>query len=328
MPTITLSNDKQFEAASNETVLDAALRANIILEHSCKTGRCGTCRAEVVTGNTTPCIDEVALSATEKASGWILTCARSAVDDIQLAVEDMGDAKLFPPRTFPCRIHTLEKLATDVMKVVLRLPPRQILEYRPGQYIDVIGPNAVRRSYSLANAPLLGGLIELHVREVPGGVMSHYWFEDAKANDLLRLHGPLGTFFMRETKDDHLIFLATGTGMAPIKALLEGLSQSRAMEHSSVHVFWGGRTQPDLYWQPVEVGNAYSYTPVLSRADHTWAGARGYVQDALLAKNIELERARVYACGSPAMIESARNLLLVRGLSSDRFHSDAFVCSS
>lgn len=319
-------NQKQFHAAPNETLLDGALRANVVLEHSCKTGRCGTCKAEVVSGNTMALLDEVALTASERASGWILTCARSALDDVRLAVEDLGDTKLIPPRTFPSRIQSMEKLAPDVLKVVLRLPPQQIFEYRAGQYIEVIGPNAIRRSYSMANAPAAPAAIELHVRQVPGGSMSRYWFEQARVNDLLRLNGPLGTFFLRDSTDEHLVFLATGTGMAPIKALIESLNQAGAT--SRVDVFWGGRTPQDLYWSPTLSNNSQDYTPVLSRAGSGWRGARGYVQEAVLTKSIDLTRARVYACGSPAMIESARTALITRGLEPHHFHSDAFVCSA
>lgn len=326
MPVITLVNHKQFDAASNETVLDGALRANVVLEHSCKTGRCGTCKAEVVSGDTTAVIDEVALTAAEKASGWILTCARAPLNDIRLAVEDLGDEKLFPPRTFPCRIQSMERLAPDVLRVFLRLPPQQNFEYRAGQYIDVMGPGSIRRSYSVANAPAGQSAIELHIRQVPGGTMSRYWFEDAKINDLLRLQGPLGTFFLRDLTTDQLIFLATGTGMAPIKALLESLGRPAAMPAPTVHVFWGGRTAQDLYWNPAQIGD-WQYTPVLSRAGPSWIGARGYVQGAVLAKGIDLARARVYACGSPAMIESARTVLVTNGLEPHHFHSDAFVCS-
>lgn len=321
-------NHKQFDTASNETLLDGALRANVVLEHSCKTGRCGTCKAEIVSGNTIAVIDEVALTDSERASGWILTCARAPLDDVRLAVEDLGETKLSPPRTFPCRIQSMEKLAPDVMKVVLRLPPQQLFEYRAGQYIDVIGPHSLHRSYSVANAPAAHSAIELHIRHVMGGAMSRYWFDDAKINDLLRLHGPLGTFFLRDVTDHHLVFLATGTGMAPIKSLLESLGQRGAMLTSTVHVFWGGRTVQDLYWNPALTGNSYEYTPVLSRAGTEWRGARGYVQDAVLAKEIDMARARVYACGSLAMIASARKVLIERGLEPHHFHSDAFVCSA
>ncbi len=326
---VTLINQKQFTAAPNESVLDAALRANIVLEHSCKTGRCGTCKSQVLSGSTEPLLDEIALNAAELSSGWILTCARSAIDDVLLAVEDIGTEKLSTPRTFPCRIKSLEKLAPDVMRVMLRLPPQQTFDYRAGQYIDIIGPSGSRRSYSIANAPAVDKGIELHIRRVLGGAMSNYWFGEAKVNDLLRLHGPLGTFFLRDVADEELIFLATGTGMAPIKSLLESLSvQPAALKPASVNVFWGGRTREDLYWNPVESRLPHRFTPVLSRAESSWTGARGHVQQSVAAMGFDLSRVSVYACGSPAMIESAKTQLQDAGLATGRFHSDAFVSSS
>src|SRR5579863_1925526 len=129
LPVISISRGKQFEAASDETLLDAALRSNLMLEHSCKTGRCGTCKSEIISGNTRKLFDEVALTETEKSSGWILTCARTAVDDVQLAIDDLGDVKLYPAKILPCRIQSLEKLAPDVLKVVFRLPPQQTFDY-------------------------------------------------------------------------------------------------------------------------------------------------------------------------------------------------------
>jgi CDP-4-dehydro-6-deoxyglucose reductase len=237
--------------------------------------------------------------------------------------------KLYPAKTYPCRIQSMVKLAPDVLKIILRLPPQQPMDYHPGQYVDVIGVDGIRRSYSVANAPSADRCIELHIRQVPNGAMSSYWFERAKLNDLLRLHGPLGTFFLRDVAGLDLILLATGTGMAPIKALLESLSQRVAsLNPASVHVFWGGRTEEDLYWRSAELGNFYRYTPVLSRERTQWTGARGYVQQAVLAANHDLTRASVYACGSPAMIAGARTQLLDAGLDPRRFHSDAFVCSS
>ena len=329
MPLISTLNDKQFVAEANETLLDAALRANVILEHSCKTGRCGTCKSQVAVGNTVATLDESGLTPAEKLSGWVLTCARSAINDVQLAIEDLGDFKLFPAKTYPCRIQSLEMLAPDVLKVVLRLPPQQHLAYYPGQYIDVIGPGGIRRSYSVANAPSAEKYIELHIRQVADGAMSDYWFEQAKPNDLLRLHGPLGTFFLRDVADLELILLATGTGMAPIKALLESLNQMPdALKPQTVHVFWGGRTAADLYLNPADFPGQRNYTPVLSRADGEWQGVRGHVQQAVLAAKINLAQAAVYACGSPAMIDSARAQLVSAGLEPRHFHSDAFVSSS
>ena len=329
MPTIILANGKQFPAEASETMLDAALRAGIVLEHSCKTGRCGSCKTQLHGGSSIPLVDEIGLSQAEREAGWILTCARTATSDVQLDVEDLGDIQIYPAKTLPCRIQSLERLSQDVLRVILRLPPNQVLDYHPGQYIDVIGKDGLRRSYSAANAPTIDKSIELHIRQVPGGAMSRYWFEEARINDLLRLNGPLGTFFLRDIAGLDLVLLATGTGIAPIKAMLEGLA-TEPLERlpRSISVYWGGRAPQDLYWNLAEAGLALRYIPVLSRGDASWAGARGHVQQAVLQSGTTLEQAIVYACGSLVMIDSARAQLVAAGLNSCRFYSDAFVSSS
>lgn len=329
MPIITLANGKAFPAETSEAMLSAALRSDILLEHSCKTGRCGSCKVQLSSGSTTPILDEIGLNQAERDAGWILSCVRSANSDVQLDIEDLGDIEIFPTKTLPCRIQLLERLSSDVLRVILRLPSNQAFGYHSGQYIDVIGPGGLHRSYSIANAPASDKLIELHIRHVPDGAMSHYWFDEAKTNDLLRLNGPLGTFFLRDVSGLDLILLATGTGMAPIKALLEGMRTCpKDSSPRSIHVYWGARIPQDLYWNPAEAGIELRYLPVLSRADSVWSGLRGHVQQAVLQSGIELEHAIVYACGSLAMIDSARAQMLAAGLNARRFYSDAFVSSS
>ncbi|ALV08485.1 FAD-binding oxidoreductase [Roseateles depolymerans] len=331
---VTIANGKTFSAAEGESLLDAALRQHITLDYSCRTGRCSTCRSRVTAGTTVALRDETGLSASEKAEGFVLTCVRGACSDVSLDIEDLGDLALPEPKTVPCRIHALAKLSHDVVRVVLRTPPATALAFLPGQYIDVIGAGGLRRSYSVANAPQDDHLIELHIREVPGGEMSQYWFRDAKPNDLLRLRGPLGTFFLRGHTDRDLVFLATGTGIAPVKAMLEGLARAdSATLPRSIHVYWGGRQPADLYWRPEEdhrldaLRPLLSFVPVLSRADSAWEGTRGHVQSALLAQGPDLQNAVVYACGSDAMIRDAQTQLTRKGLASGSFHSDAFVSS-
>lgn len=329
VPIITLTSGRQFAAQDGETVLEAALRSGVTLEYSCRTGRCSSCKSQVLSGSTAPRHAELGLSTEERTAGWILSCVSSATTDLALEVQDLGDVKLEPARTLPCRIRSLERLAADVMKVTLRLPPNSGFAYLPGQYIDVISQGGLRRSYSVANAASASQQIELHVRQVDGGAMSQYWFDQAKPNDLLRLNGPLGTFFLRDTAGLDLMLLATGTGIAPIKAMLEGLADAPAAQlPRSITVFWGGRMAPDLYWDPATLAIDPRFIPVLSRADAGWTGARGYVQQAVLAANPDLGNAAVYACGSDAMIQSARADLLAAGLPKYRFHSDAFVSSS
>ena len=329
MTTITTTSGRHFSANEGESLLDAALRAQVTLAYSCHTGRCSTCKGKVRSGTTAVIHDELGLSPAEREAGWILTCARTATSDVEVEVEDLSGIELFAAKVVPCRIQSLERLSPDVVKVMLRLPPTSELRYHPGQYVDVIGPNGLRRSYSVANAPAADKRIELHIRQVPEGAMSQYWFEAAQVNDLLRLNGPLGTFFLRDAAGQDLILLATGTGIAPVKAMLEGLAGAPAdQQPRSITVYWGGRVPQDLYWDPATVGVRHRFVPVLSRADADWTGPRGHIQNVLLAEQPDLSAAVVYACGSNAMIQSAREQLIAAGLPELRFHSDAFVCSS
>ncbi|MET0107016.1 MAG: FAD-binding oxidoreductase [Sedimenticola sp.] len=329
MPSIKLSNGTRFDSEPGESLLDAASRASVVMAYSCGTGRCSSCKCKVIEGKSTALHEELGLSEREKADGWVLSCVRSAISDMSLEVEDLGGLTIPQIKTLPCRIHALERLATDVIKVVLRLPPTSEFSFLPGQYIDVIAQGGIRRSYSLANASAVDNLLELHIRAVPGGLMSEYWFRQAKVNDLLRLNGPLGTFFLREMAGLDLVFLATGTGIAPVKSMLESI-EILPIENKprSITVYWGGRKPSDLYWDVNSIKGVHRYVPVLSRAGSDWSGAKGYVQQVLLAEISDLSETVVYACGSNAMIHSAKDLLLTAGLPEQNFLSDAFVCSS
>jgi CDP-4-dehydro-6-deoxyglucose reductase len=329
VPVVKLSNGREFSATAGASLVDAALSAAITLPHSCKTGRCSTCKCKVLQGVATALQTETGLTDAEKAEGWILSCVRSAQTDLTLEVEDLGDVVLPPSKTLPCRISSIDRLATDVVRVSLRLPPTTDFRSIPGQYIDVIGPAGVRRSYSLANANTADKTMELHIRAVDGGVMSDYWFKQAKANDLLRFNGPLGTFFLRNLAQLNLVFLATGTGIAPVKAMLESLANiAPEQAPQSVTVLWGGRTVEDLYFDPQAIPAGHRFVPVLSRAAEGWVGASGYVQNVLLATQADLAHTVVYACGSVAMIRSAKTDLLAAGLPETRFFADAFVSSA
>lgn len=326
---VRLADGKEFGASPDESILDAALRCGLVLPYSCRTGRCSTCKTQIKVGTTTPLATEQGLSFQEAAKGWVLSCVRGVSSDIELDARPVDHANMPAARTVPCRIKLLERLGPDVMRVVLRLPPTARFEFLPGQYIDVIGPEGIRRSYSLAAAPNESQELELHVRRVVAGKLSAYWFGQARCGDLLRLYGPLGTFFLGDLADRALVFLATGTGIAPVKAMLEGLSRGISNQlPSSIHVYWGARSQGDLYWTREESLTPHRFIPVLSRAPSNWEGARGYVQSALMADGHDLKQLTVYACGSNEMIHDARRQLVASGLDERHFHSDAFVCSA
>lgn len=329
MPEITLSTGARFTSPAGASILDASTKAHVSLPYSCRTGRCSTCKCKVISGNTSALQQEIGLTAAEQADGWILSCVRTAESDVVLEVEDLGGVVLAPAKTFPCRISSIERLAPDVVRVRLRLPPTAEFSFIPGQYVDVIGPGGIRRSYSLANASFAEKSLELHIRAVEGGAMSDYWFNQVKNNDLLRLNGPLGTFFLRSPAGMNLIFLATGTGIAPVKAILESIpGLPEGQRPKSVSVFWGARVPSDLYLDVASIPGTERFVPVLSRAGDDWVGAKGHIQDVLLRENPELSNVAVYACGSEVMIHSAREKLVKAGLPRQRFYSDAFVCSA
>jgi CDP-4-dehydro-6-deoxyglucose reductase len=326
---VKLPSGRTFFSSAGQSLIEAAEAAGVTLPYSCRNGRCSTCRLRVRSGTTFIQKPEIGLTQQELAESWVLGCVREASSNVELDVEDMTGLSLPQPRTLPCRIDMIEDIAPDVRRIVLRLPPKSQFAFIPGQYAEIIGPNGLRRSYSFAAASNSQGQLELHVRRVLNGVMSDYWFEKARLNDLLRLHGPLGTFVLRDIAGQDLVFLATGTGIAPIRAMLQQIGRlAPELRPGETHVIWGGRVEADLYLDPRDAYPEAHYTATLSRAPASWDGCRMYVQDALIDTGKELNKAKVYACGSDGMIQSGQKSLTTAGLPPTSFYSDAFVCSS
>ena len=329
MPEVLLRNGNRFNCDTSTTILDNAIANKIALEHSCKNGQCGVCEAKVLTGETKVLRPEIALKAEKLEQGFVLTCCRTATSDISLDAEDLPELADIRTKTYPARIDSIEQLTQSIIKVVLRTPPNDKIHFLAGQYVSVIGQNGLRRSYSIANAPRADDKIELHIKKVDGGAFSTYWFEQAKVNDLLRFEGPLGTFFVRKPLPQRLILLATGTGLAPIKALLENMATLPAADLPEVHVYWGSQHAEDIYMDLAQLSSSNLKMHVLlSRPAEGWNGRTGHVQDAVLADHRHFSECAVYACGSIKMIESAKAALVESGLPSNKFHSDAFVSSN
>jgi CDP-4-dehydro-6-deoxyglucose reductase len=326
---ISLTSGRSFILEGESTLLHASGAAGIALPYSCKIGRCNSCKCKVISGETIPLLPETGLTEKELASGWILSCARTAIKDVLLEADDLTGVNIPQVKTLPCRIKKITPLARDVIQVNLRLPPSAQFDFIPGQYIEVIGPNGIRRSYSIANSSLENKELQLHIKYVPDGVLSHYWFKNAQVDDLLRLNGPLGTFFLRDTTNLDIVFFATGTGIAPILSMLGSLARIASWcKPRSVRLFWGSRTEENLYLDPSNVLNELEYVPVLSRPSSDWNGAIGHVQNVYLSSPRDLGQLAVYACGSDEMIRSSRGLLFDQGLPPNRFFSDAFVSTS
>lgn len=328
MPFVEVQTGRRFEAPQGRSILDAARDHGVTLEYSCRTGRCGICKAPVLSGQTALLRSEdESLSPDEAAKGMILTCCREAVGDVVLNIEPLDRLAGYDIKMMPARIVSLETLSPDILRVTLKTPPTSPMRFLPGQYVDVIA-EGVRRSYSLANVPRPDGLLELIIKRYPNGQLSEYWFQRATPNDLVRIEGPFGTFFLRDKAPQNILFLATGTGIAPVKALLEELAMDpeRAAQHT-LRVFWGNREAVNFCWDPSLPSIEVAFNRVLSGPDPSWAGRRGHVHLRAVEEDFDPGNTVVYACGSSGMINSARDLLTSLGLSSKHFFSDAFVSS-
>ena len=323
----------QFTVKPGETLLSAALNAGFSLPYGCRNGACGACKGKVLAGSVDYGVfQEGALTQEEKRQGLALFCCAKAETDLTIEVKEVGAAKDIPIKTLPCRIEKLEKLAEDVMAIWLKLPSNERLQFLPGQYLDFLLKDGQRRSFSLANAPEEDALLELHVRHVPGGHFTDHVFGAMKVKDIMRISGPYGSFFLRES-DKPAIFVAGGTGFAPIKSIL-----AHAFHHEidrQFVLYWGAKDLAGLYlpalpsaWQRERAN--FSFIPVLSEPGTAgdWPGRTGYVHEAVLADFADLSGYEVYACGAPVMVAAAKRDFTARGLPEAAFFSDAFEFQS
>ncbi|MDN5753741.1 MAG: CDP-6-deoxy-delta-3,4-glucoseen reductase [Nitrosospira sp.] len=327
-----------FSAQPGETVLQAALREGFPLPYGCRNGACGTCKGKIIQGTVDfGSHNESTLTEMEKQAGMALFCCALPLSELVIECREIGAIRDIKVKTLPCRVHKLERVAPDVMVISLKLPTNERLQFLAGQYIDIFMKSGKRRSFSLANAPHDDELLQLHVRNYPGGTFAEHVFTRMKERDILRFEGPLGTFFLREDSDKPIIFVASGTGFAPVKSILEHAFYVRNVHGNErqMVLYWGARTKADLYlanlagnWQ--QKHDNFTFIPVLSEAlqtDH-WSGRTGLVHQAVLADFDDLSGYQVYACGTPAMVEAAHtDFTRLRGLPEDEFFSDAFTVS-
>jgi CDP-4-dehydro-6-deoxyglucose reductase len=328
-----LSSGHEFVVDSTETILEAALRHGLAFPYGCRNGLCGSCKGKVLHGAYQYVGEPRALSDLERARGYALLCRARPLEDLVVDVREIAAAGDIAVRVLPCRVVRMERLCHDVMGLWLKLPAGERLQYLAGQYVDVLLRDGRRRSYSMANAPHHDELLELHLRYVPGGAFTEHVFREMKEKAILRIEGPLGSFYLREDSPQPMLFVAGGTGFAPIKAMVEhALAAGIARP---MRLYWGVRARRDLYLDAVPRHWAaehphFEYTPVLSEPDpqEPWAGRTGLVHEAVAADYPELASHDVYASGPPVMVDAARAAFVARGLDLEHFCSDAFTYSA
>lgn len=317
----------EFEGSTHESVLDQALTRGVPASYSCKRGDCGQCAATLIAGK----LDCVDASRPLTAGEEVLLCNARVEGDVSLRIPHFPELASIQVKRAPCKVHALTQLARDVMEVTLRLPPTTVFRSLPGQFIRIWSQRHVARSYSLSSAPGSSGLLRIHLRHVEGGQFSQYWFSEAKAGDLLQLEGPHGRFFLREGQQSRVtLFLATGTGIAPINAILEGMNKETLQRLGTVVLYWGNRYRQDEYWADhlteLCLARGIRYQPIYSREPVASEVAR-YVQDAVAREYPSLEDAAAFACGSSQMIAAAKDRLVRLRLRAENFIADAFTAS-
>ncbi len=325
--TVRLSpSGNTFQVEEGETILDAAIRQDIGLPYGCRNGFCGACIATLLSGEITYPDGEPdkLLDASDDAC---LPCQAVPASDVELKVKEIQAAKEIEPRMMPVKVAKIDHLADDVVRLYLKLPDEQRLQFLAGQYLDFILEDGRRRAFSIANAPHDDDYIELHIRHVDGGVFTDWAFTQMKEKTILRIEAPLGSFTLDEESDRPMLFIAGGTGFAPIKSQIEhafhaGLS--RPME-----LYWGVRAQPDLYlpdlprqWERAH--DNFRFVPVLSEPDEGWEGRKGWVHEAVLEDHDNLADYDIYMAGPPVMVKAARDAFLARGVPEEQMHYDSF----
>jgi CDP-4-dehydro-6-deoxyglucose reductase len=327
--------ERVFGVERDEPILAAAIRQGIGLPYGCKDGACGSCKSRLLQGRVIHGAHQTkALSAAEEEAGLILTCCATPQTDCVVEARTVPGAGEHPVLKMPTRVLSIERAAADVIVLRMQLPANQNFQYRAGQYIEFILRDGTRRSYSMANAPTRLGsppAIELHLRHMPGGRFTDQVFTTLKERDILRAEGPFGSFFLREDSRKPMILLASGTGFAPIQALI-GQMQDKVIDRPAV-LYWGCRRKADLYrhdWclQQAAAMPQLRYVPVLSEPtpEDAWAGRTGFVHQAVMADWPDLSGHQVYACGAPVMVEAAQRDFVERcGLPADEFFADSFT---
>ena len=326
---------RSFTVEGDETLLSAGIRQGLNMPYGCKDGACGSCKCKKISGEVQlGNYQTKALSDKERAQGLVLTCCATALSDVVLESKQVTSADAFPMRKMPVRIASLEKVSSDVMRIFLQLPATELMQYHAGQYVEFLLRDGSRRAYSMANAPHTleadAPKVELHIRHMPGGKFTDHVFGAMKEKDIQRVEGPQGSFYLREESDKPIVLLASGTGFAPIKALIEH------MQHKGItrptRLYWGGRRPSDLYlndWVLAQLPLMphLQYIPVVSDAlpEDAWSGRTGFVHMAVLQDTPSLAAYQVYACGAPIVVDSAKRDYVASGLLEDDFFADSFT---
>ena len=326
------------EVGPEDNLLKAALDHGLAWPHNCRVGSCGQCKCKLVSGKIKPLNDfSYVLSGEELDAGMILACQTRLRSEVEIEVAlDQTTAKLSPPKSIGGVIANARQLTHDILAVHIKLD-ESIPPYLAGQYAELSVPGVIDkpRSYSFASAPEkeLPGHVSFYIRHVPNGEMTTWLHTENRVGQRVSVTGPYGSFWLRDSNAP-MLCIAGGSGLAPIKALLEQVSEC-GFQRRVVFVF-GARTRDDLYClddmrRIKERGKGqFDFVPVLSREPEgsDWSGLRGNCTDILSYDGFDIPNSHAYLCGPPGMIDSAIDALTRGGMSQENIFFDKFFDAS
>jgi NAD(P)H-flavin reductase/ferredoxin len=313
-----------FPCEPREFVLDAAERAGYTMPSSCRKGVCNTCEAGLVGGE----VDQRGRGRRTATDGTALMCRARPRADLTIKPKRFERIDIFRRKTIIGKVYRLAKPAADVTILTLRFPIGLRAPFKAGQYLQIVMDDGDRRNFSLANATRDNDGAELHIRHVPGGKFSTQVLPRLSIGDAMQIEVPFGDFFLRKSERP-VILLASGTGFAPIKSIVE--TAIRSGSNRPMHLYWGARTREDIYLEDLPMKwssrvSWFSFTPVLSEPSRAWTGRTGLVHDAIREDRGDLSAIDVYACGNPLMVSTAqRDFTENHGLPDAQFFADAFI---
>ncbi len=320
-----------FTVNEGESVLNAALRQGVMLPYSCKNGTCGSCKGQLESGEVHyPFHPPMALSREEIGEGKALLCQAEPTGNLVIRAREIEAVRDIQVRKLPARVTEKTLLAPDVIRIKIKLPNAQRLQFLAGQYLEILLTDGKRRAFSIASSPQSEDELELHIRHVDGGGFTGWVFDELKERDILRLEAPLGTFFIRNDKLERpMILMGGGTGFAPLKSMLEDLLSHN--DKRPLHLFWGANSRADLYMheqaqQWAEQNGHIQYSSaLLEPGDAVTSGSfNGFVHQAVLQKYPDLSSFDIYMSGPPAMIDVSRSAFLDHGAEKRRIFFDSF----
>jgi naphthalene 1,2-dioxygenase ferredoxin reductase component len=319
--------DGDVSVEMGQTILEAALARDLPYPHGCQSGNCGACKSELLSGEVemSP-YSEFALTEQEKASGLILACRAVPWSDCEVKFLDADDVVAHPSRRLACKVVGVANATHDIRVVRLEVLSGGPFDFSAGQYAKLEFPGLPPRDYSMANRPD-DPVLEFHIRLLPGGAVTPYVATQLKPGDTVKVSGPYGTSYLRDKHTGPIVALAGGSGMAPIKSIVE-TALAHGMQQP-IALYFGARAERDVYLEghfqalAARHGNL-KFIPVLSQPDGPTQRRTGFLADVVRNDFATLDGVKAYLAGPPIMVETATVALTDLGVRRQDCHADAF----